>query len=443
MVVREELKCLICDSLFVARITIGHEKTQENKFKCPYCKSDIEVVYGLDEPPQIKLNSVDNCERVKERLPFDSVKVINITPFSIPEHLEKGELIFPSFHIMHELSKNNKLNSLHLLENNGEGFLEAALRKISLSDPIDFWLSKRTRDFKGNWQIIKNAFRFYRNNDIEKLDNVLLKYWDGFPYIKPENNSLHVTFEDTIYDFLYKYFLPEKEQENIIKTLKFIEGTFSQYPLQKAKFMKEYDSWKVDRFEKYLQIISEYFSTYEEFAQVHHYQGKGIQASTSYVTTTNNFKKIKSYYGDAFEELGSLLDYIAAMNNISNGRNFDQLESMTLNKYKKDINKSARTKCYQGNEFLSWITQEYDNSLRNSSHHRWIRTNDEETVIKYQKEGGGPEYTMTYQDYLKKCNDITYQIMSLLIIETIFLKKNDCRIFSNHISKFYLENPNP
>lgn len=188
------------------------------------------------------------------------------------------------------------------------------------------------------------------------------------------------------------------------------------------KLCSHYDlDLKSERFENYSDIFSEYFKAYGEFNQTLLYVRLEQQLDAEKVATSTNFDLTKMFYGNAFEVLGSHLDLPAAINNILSGRLYDQMEKMDLKQY-RTINKANRTTCFVNNQELSWLVSEYDSTVRNASHHRWFKLNQERNVITYRSGGTGATNKISYAEYLYRCNKLTMQLMSLACIELWLIK---------------------
>ena len=59
------------------------------------------------------------------------------------------------------------------------------------------------------------------------------------------------------------------------------------------------------------------------------------------------------------------------------------------------------------------LVSEYDNRLRNASHHRWLRLSDDRSEISFREGGNGAVRRLSYAEYLHHCCAITTQLMLL------------------------------
>ena len=125
------------------------------------------------------------------------------------------------------------------------------------------------------------------------------------------------------------------------------------------------------------------------------------------------------FYGNCFEHITSNIETLACLNNIVDGRDFDQFESMDLKKYNK-IDKSNKVNPLKNNSNYYNLFKDIDSKLRNASHHGHIFC--EEDTVKYRLNNGQDYREISYTDYLKKCTSIFHSFCILTAIE-IYLDK--------------------
>ena len=136
--------------------------------------------------------------------------------------------------------------------------------------------------------------------------------------------------------------------------------------------------------------------------------------------TSINFSKSKMYYGNAFEVYTKNLTVLACLNNVYNGRRFDQFEKMTLKKY-LTIDKANRANPFSANPLLAPFAGCLNSSLRNATHHQGARL-DKRGVIHYRTGGTGALRQIAYKDYVVACNEITIFLAVLLIHELLLMQ---------------------
>ncbi|TBU78181.1 hypothetical protein DNK10_00070 [Pseudomonas daroniae] len=181
-------------------------------------------------------------------------------------------------------------------------------------------------------------------------------------------------------------------------------------------WLSEFSKLSIDRVSEYLSIMSEYFESYNDFDQTLFYARFGLECEPDAHASANAFQSTKMFYGNAFEIIGSHLDLFVGLKNIEAGRSFDMLENISLEKYRK-TDKGARFNAVKFVPELSFLVDEYDNSLRNASHHRWFRLAGNMQSIRYRKSGDGAEQVISYSDYTLRCNNLIMQVMIMYLCE--------------------------
>lgn len=266
---------------------------------------------------------------------------------------------------------------------------------------------------KNSWSKLKKAFRFHRNGQYQLRDSQIAQMFEGW------EQSDH-SIDNAFYMFLARL-LGGRPEEFISPLMGQLKKASDSNKDEFQKFLAEYDKhMKVERFSSYSEIISEYFQAYEDFNQTAVYARLGVPLPPESIATSTSFEYTKMFYGNAFEILGTNLDFVAAINNMCNGREHTQMLSMDLKQY-RTINKANRTKCFSDNLELSWLVEEYDSQIRNASHHRWFKIDDSRRIISYRSGGTGALHKMSYAEYLYRCNKIFFRICVLACWEIVML----------------------
>lgn len=393
MISRTWIKCLACSKPITARIQVGHELEQPVSFPCPHCGTLVQLTLILDEPPRVKIRWGENAESGNEE-----GAIINVgAGFTIHQNKLHEDIYFPSF----DAPRPN---------------VEDYDIPHDLPGPImmDTSVALGTLPYaERNWRLLERGLRFHRTGQRDNLNLQLDEFW-GTPRTAEKN------LENALFNFFLRFFEPNG-QRWLTPLEKTLQNANSVNPHEYTKFVSHYDSdLKNERFEAYSEIISEYFKAYTEFNQTLVYSRCELVLPPDAVATSSDFEKTRMFYGNAFEVLGSHLDVPAALNNIINGRPFDQMNAMDLKQFRK-INKANRTNCFANNVELSWLVSEYDSSVRNASHHRWFKLDDTRRTISYRSGGTGALQHMTYAEYLMRCNRLAIQIMMLACLELILL----------------------
>ncbi len=126
------------------------------------------------------------------------------------------------------------------------------------------------------------------------------------------------------------------------------------------------------------------------------------------------------FYGNAFEILTSNITVLACLNNILKGRAFDTFNQMDLEKY-LTINKANRANTFKDTKEFYQFTKGLDSTLRYSSHHASMKYNKRKRIITYRSGGTGSVKTISYTDYLVKCNEAFISAVALLMLELIIV----------------------
>ena len=121
------------------------------------------------------------------------------------------------------------------------------------------------------------------------------------------------------------------------------------------------------------------------------------------------------YYGNAFEMFASRAEILTMINNILEGRAFDQLMQISLADYRAS-DKGKRFDAPASNPDFAALCEERDNHLRHASHHRELRYDQATGKVHYNvgKGGSGGGREMSYAQYLTKCSRLHHQIIVLL-----------------------------
>ncbi len=265
-----------------------------------------------------------------------------------------------------------------------------------------------------HWRTLQRAMRFHRTGQAANLAAQLETFW-GTPLAPDE------TLEHALFAFFMRFMAPNSKVwlEPLVQELRYAAAL---NPSEYSRLVAHYDAdLKTDRFEAYVDIVTEYFKAFGEFSQTVIYVKQQIALPEDAVATSTDFDRTKMFYGNAFETLGSHLDIPAALNNIRASRSFDQMKAMDLKQF-RSINKANRTNCFADNGVLSGLVVEYDSTIRNASHHRWFKLNDDRTQITYRSGGTGAVHRMSYAEYLSRCNRLMLQLMLLACLELLLLK---------------------
>ena len=136
----------------------------------------------------------------------------------------------------------------------------------------------------------------------------------------------------------------------------------------------------------------------------------------AFALASSAFNKTKMFYGNAFEIMAKNVSIIACLNNIHNGREFDQFEKMNLKKY-LEIDNANKINPFKTTQAFKEIVLSFDSTIRNASHHKAIRFDKTNGNIQYRSGGTGAEKSISYTKYLEECCKIMFSIFILNMLE--------------------------
>ncbi|WP_306169405.1 hypothetical protein [Halomonas sp. MMSF_3323] len=261
------------------------------------------------------------------------------------------------------------------------------------------------------WKIIKKGWSLRENGQAE-LSQKTLSGYSRYGY------EDEIKLENILYDFLAQMLMPRKMQL-FYDGLEFIKQARETNGEEFFRFREFYvNEIRSDNLRRYLEILSEYFKGYSEYDQAILYVKNGAPVPDGCIATSSGFKTTKMFYGNAFEHYTSNISTLACINNILNGRKFDQFKNMDLKKY-LTINKANRANPIKENQLLSGFCNCLDSTLRNSSHHGALILVKKRRYIEYRSGGTGAKREMPYSMYIEMCNDIALTSFALLMLELV------------------------
>lgn len=207
-----------------------------------------------------------------------------------------------------------------------------------------------------------------------------------------------------------KYHLFEDAAEHCEKTGKIHVAEFQNF----RSFFKP--GVAAENLDRYFETFKEFFSCFSDFSQTLTHIQYGIALPDDFGASSYAFSKTKLFYGNAFETLTSNVAVLACLNNIGEGRKFDQFVSMDLKKY-LTINKANRCNPFKDTPQFQQICSCLDSTIRNASHHGGMKLINNGKVVQYRSGGDGKLRKMSYLSYLGQCNEIMLSCCALLALE--------------------------
>jgi hypothetical protein len=396
---RITIRCLACKSPVTTRIQVGHENVQRVSAVCPECFTPFRLRLLLDDPPRVRVEFDENCQHSEEE-----GRVVNIgSGFVLARDRVHEDHYFPSLH----MPKPDEAARRAIEDSRPDGYggpimVDLTVLLGGLPNAVD------------RWRLIRNAYRFHRSGQIDRMNDALRQLFDDeFP-------ACGVTIEESLVSFFVRILEPLGEL-SLQKALQEFSRVRDINRLEFDRSIIEFRESRWDRFDEYMDVIDHFFRAYDEFNQTFMYVRRSLGLPDDPYAASTDFENTRMYYGEAFEVLGGSIDLLASVNNIASGRPFDVLDKLSLRAYRV-TDKGRRGETLQSNPVLAQFITEYDNRLRNASHHRWLRLSPDRSQITYRAGGNGEMQSLSYAEYLYRCCSITSQLMLLVCVETLVLR---------------------
>ena len=396
-VLRGYAHCEICAENYILRAGIGTEKYQSHTFDCKSCGIPISVIVRAN-PPSAHFEPEENV--IIDDSEGENAVVLNLHPFFAFDSKEIHALMaFPSLLYFCKIAP-------YLRRVPQEGNLVIPTQSIALQ----FFVPNASN----LWNTVKNIFvleeRVGQNKmvikEIEHYEKQRQKY---FTETKVSNSK------DVAFNFFDSLFYPRFEKL-LDPAIELIYAIKRDYQQGFAEFCEFYSNHiKAQHSRQYFSIFSDYFKIYNQLSQMVVHSRIGDEDVDDKIVGSKSFEAVKLYYGQAYESLTSFFVIFPCLNNILLGRSYDQFQSMTLNKYMKDVSKEKKANPFEQTQPFYAFTDGLDSTLRNGSHHASIWRNGEKVF--YRSGGTGAQREITYSRYLHLCNKLTISLAVLFIIE--------------------------
>lgn len=253
----------------------------------------------------------------------------------------------------------------------------------------------------------------YVQNNEKPLKRTIEGYLADRKRFRPDTTATDVASMHS--GFLRAAFFPQIEQL-ANPALALLEKAVADFPAEFASFKSYYRSeFSSEQRHRYISAFTDYFKHYSQFSQMLIHARLGDDDPGPKVVGSKAFEEIKLFYGQAYEALTTSFVIFACLNNILLGRSFDQFESMTLNKYVKDVEKAKRANPFSNEPAFFVFSKGLDSSLRNGSHHASIWRNGD--VVYFRSGGSGAERSMPFSDYLHLCNVLTIALAATWLLD--------------------------
>jgi len=395
LIIRSAVACETCSQVTTVRIGMGQGIRQEHTIQCSKCSEPISFGMNVDyENLGTEVFAIENCSIVPSPAPGTG-PVVNVDAnFAIPENMADQDFTF------------HRLNQMQEMVEAAKAFGPLPTAKFDPNAP-----RRPYSDFSSEWKQLKKAASLMANGH-SKLALRRMKEASEEHY---SNQPL-----DSVSDWFIRFtmkLLGRKYQSRFKAVLKEFSEIRENHDV--GPLFEHYEANMVeDRFVRYREIFTDFFSRYEQFSQVIFRAALDLKLSDDLVASSVQFDAVKSFYGDAFEVFAGNVDLLAMMNNVKSGRDYDQFKELTLDKYLK-LDNSSKFNPFADNAVFAELCEERDNQLRNASHHKGFRIDGEGRKITYRagKGGTGETQEISYAEYLFRSVNLFLQICVLVCIE--------------------------
>jgi hypothetical protein len=384
---------------------MGQEAHQSHRFACRSCGEEIGIGLEVDYDSISHRTVVEsNCTFAEEK---SGAEIVNLDAnFVIPADQQGQDLAFPRLQQMQLMTERLKADGVKV-------------SKLHVGDSRIEQRPFRRPDFGQEWSELRKAWTLHRR-DQKILSRGIVRNASEALYSGDPLSGLP--------DWLWRFclHLTARNFHPRLHVLLRKLNAILQSP-NSPDLIEHYRCNMVSqRGRRYISIMTEYFRAYSEFAQVQFLLSSGIRPATDEHVSSTNFEVTKMFYGNAFEVLADSMDLIAILNNVNQGRRYDVFSKLTLSEYYK-LDKSGRANCFASDAEFSLVSIEFDNQIRNASHHGGMDFDQLTQMISYRsgKGGTGPEMKMTYTDYLVRCVEIFMQIICILQIDLILAQSKN------------------
>lgn len=381
---------------------MGTEPVQAHQFECRNCGQEM----GISLEDKIGMSFGPNATRATRD---DSGPVVNLHPNFV---FSKEDIVsadaFPSIEFGSKLV---------------DAMLEARAR-VGLSEELPSFLADAPRRARilEEWPQLRAAWSLTRNGKLD-LAQKRMDAFVGTAGYQDTPNSI----QDWIFQFIGDLTRPHFER--------LWEGLFEQLRIaaQKDDFERLVSYYSIELGEvhgrRYFEICKAYLGAFSEFSQVHQLVASDVAVDDSYVAASSNFDLTRMFYGNAFEAFGDNVEILTAVNNLIEDRPFDQLRSITFDAY-RSTDKAGRTRAFADNPALAAVASEFDNQLRNASHHGGMAFDRGTGMIAYRagKGGQGDIETISYAAYLARSSRLFIQLLLVFRLELLIANKFGARL---------------
>lgn len=401
MIITDYVCCKTCEEKYFLRVGVGLDKYQRHSFDCKSCGLPISVAIRFLEPHNYSFEGIENAifknESVKPTINVEEDStVINLHSFFAFNHEEiHNRFAFPSTIYSWKIAKYMRF----LPKKNGVQDIE---HQFNIPNANNLWTT------------VKNLLMLEKNGGKKKHIKKLIYYYEEQrrKYI-PDTQVF--SEKDVALNFFDNLFYP-KFDKLAEPALNFIAQVKNNNPDEFKNFLLFYsENLKEQHFKQYLLTFSDYFKIYPQLSQMVVHARISDDDVDDKIVGSKCFEDVKLYYGQVYEALTSFFVIFACLNNIHSGRTYEQFNSMTLNKYIKNVSKEKKANPFLEVKSFAVFTDGLDSTLRNGSHHASIWRDGEKVF--YRSGGTGMQREIPFSHYLHLCNKLTISLAAMFKIE--------------------------
>lgn len=395
MMVRSAFACDTCGKAHTVRVGVGTETHHPFRFPCRGCGEEMGV--GLrTAAPSAWVVAETNCTACEEQA--DAPVVILDAAFPVPADMQGQDRVFPRLHQMVAMVRQAE----------AEGRLEEMLVRPNRESGVGVGGAATTID---EWRDLRRAWTLSRRGQAPLSRGVIKKVTAALYPDRPA---------DSLEDWFWRFAQKVGRHENMRRLDALVEraNEAAKHPGWQGLLTHYNNKMAAERGLKYLAVLTQFFEGYSEFAQVHARVVGGVPIEPHEHVGSVDFERSRMFYGNAFEMHAELIDLIAMLNNVIQGRAFDTFKAISLERY-LTTDKAGRSNAFAEDAALHAVAGEFDNRVRNASHHGAMRFEPETQVITFRtgKGNAGSEVNLTYAEYLAACVRMAMQVLLLLQFE--------------------------
>lgn len=384
------------------RIGIGAEPVQVHHFECRNCGQEMGIILDSKAGTSFGPNATKASRD-------DKAPIVNLHPSFVFLKDDIGSAVaFPSIELGRKLASAAVAARARVgLPNEPEAFSTKVPQRARITE---------------EWPHLRAAWSLVRNGKLDLAQRRI----DGFVETAGYEDT-PTSIQDWIFQFVGDLTRPHYER--------LWEGLFEQLSL--AIHMEDFERFvafygaklSADHGRRYFEMCNAYLGAFSEFSQVHQLVASDIAVDDGHVAASSNFDFTRMFYGNAFEAFGDNIEVLTAVNNLIEGRPFDQLRTISFEAY-RTTDKAGRNKAFGDNAALAAIAGEFDNHLRNASHHGGMTFDRASGMIEYRygKGGQGGAETISYATYLARSSRLFIQLMLVFRLEMLIANKFGARL---------------